>query len=113
MGECGSCAVSMGNKIVSSWSILAVDADGKDIITMEKLTGEPGFKPVMEAMIHPDHGALRVSSAAPGTKTTYRGLHLLPRLLSPLQRQGHRRRWPCGRYGTGPGKRPIQPAMSM
>jgi anaerobic selenocysteine-containing dehydrogenase len=69
MGECGSCAVSMGNKIVSSCLTLAVDADGKDIITMEKLTGEPGFRPIMEAMIHPDQGALRVSSAAAGTKT--------------------------------------------
>src|SRR3990172_12086514 len=70
VGECGSCAVSIDRKIVSSCLVLAVDADGKDIVTMEKLVGVPGFNQLMEAFIHPDQGAFKASLAAPGTKTS-------------------------------------------
>src|SRR3972149_3486895 len=54
---------------------LGVDADGKDIVTMEKLpAGESGFSPLMEAFIHPDEGARRARHAGtaspPGTKTS-------------------------------------------
>ncbi len=71
IGECGACTVSIDGKLVNSCLVLAVDADGKDIITMEKLTaGEPGFHPIMEAFIHPDQGARRTTLASPGTKTT-------------------------------------------
>jgi anaerobic selenocysteine-containing dehydrogenase len=61
----------MDGKLVSSCLVLAMDADGKDVVTMEKLTaGEPGFHPIMEAFIHPDQGARRTSFASPGAKTT-------------------------------------------
>lgn len=67
VGECGACAISMDRKIVSSCLVLAVDADGKDIVTMEGLSDKPGFTPIMEAFIHPDLGAMRASIATPGT----------------------------------------------
>lgn len=70
VGECGSCAVSIDKKIVSSCLILAMDADGKDILTMDGLVNKPGFNALMEAFIHPDQGAMRVSNAPPGTKPT-------------------------------------------
>jgi anaerobic selenocysteine-containing dehydrogenase len=73
IGECGSCTVSMDSKLVSSCLILAVDVDGKDITTMEKLTaGESKFTSVREAFIHPDEGARRArhrASASAGMKT--------------------------------------------
>ena len=81
VGECGSCAVSMGRKTVSSCLVLAVDADGQDIVTMEKLVGGPGFNTMMEAFIHPDQGALRATLASPGTKAStgvYTYCHVCP-----------------------------------
>jgi anaerobic selenocysteine-containing dehydrogenase len=70
VGECGACAVSMDKKIVPSCLILAVDADGKKIVTLEGVTDETRFVPVMEAFIHADQGAMQVSLASPGTKTS-------------------------------------------
>ncbi|MBW1802938.1 MAG: molybdopterin-dependent oxidoreductase, partial [Deltaproteobacteria bacterium] len=69
VGECGSCAVSMDRKTVNSCLVLALDADGKDIVTIEGLTRdseEPEFHPLMEAFI--DQGAMRASFASPGRK---------------------------------------------
>ncbi len=69
VGECGSCAVSMDRKTVNSCLVLATDADGKDIVTIEGLTrnsDEPEFHPLMEAFI--DQGAMRASFASPGRK---------------------------------------------
>ncbi|OGA04798.1 MAG: hypothetical protein A3I00_04860 [Betaproteobacteria bacterium RIFCSPLOWO2_02_FULL_64_12] len=71
IGECGSCTVSMDGKLVNSCLLLAVDADGKDITTMEKLTaGERGFHPLMEAFIHPDQGARQANYGSVGTKSS-------------------------------------------
>ena len=75
IGECGACTVSIDGRLVSSCLVLAADADGKDIVTMEKLTaGESGFSPMMEAFIHPDEGARRArhsgTASLPGTKTS-------------------------------------------
>jgi len=69
IGECGACSVMMDGKLVSSCLVLAADADGKDIVTMEKLTaGENHFHPLMEAFIHPDEGARRANYAS-GART--------------------------------------------
>ncbi len=67
IGECGSCTVTMDGKFVNACLVVAIDADGRDIVTMENLAVAPGFQPVMEAFIHPDPGGLRISHAAPGT----------------------------------------------
>jgi len=59
----------MDRKIVSSCLVLAVDADGKDIVTMEGLSDKQGFTPIMEALIHPDVGSMRTSLSSPGTSS--------------------------------------------
>ena len=67
IGECGACTVELGGKLVSACLVLALDADRKDIVTMEKETaGKPGFDPLMEAFIHPDAGARHANFASPG-----------------------------------------------
>ncbi len=70
VGECGSCAVSMDKKIITACLVLAVDADGKEIFTMEGLSDESDFNPLMEAFIHAKKGAMRATTATPGTKTS-------------------------------------------
>ncbi|MDO8721889.1 MAG: 2Fe-2S iron-sulfur cluster-binding protein, partial [Syntrophales bacterium] len=68
-GECGSCTVSMDRKTVNSCLVLAVDADGKDIATLEGMAGEAEFHPLMESFI--DQGAIRASFASAGMKTRH------------------------------------------
>jgi anaerobic selenocysteine-containing dehydrogenase len=71
VGECGACTVSMDGKLVNSCLVLAVDADGKAILTMEKFTtGDLGFSPTMEAFIHPDEGARQANFGVVGATST-------------------------------------------
>ncbi|MAF49617.1 MAG: molybdopterin-dependent oxidoreductase [Rhodospirillales bacterium] len=71
VGECGACGVSIDGKLVCSCLVLAADAAGRDIVTMENETaGTPGFSPLMEAFIHPDEGARRTDYSDPGAPET-------------------------------------------
>jgi aerobic-type carbon monoxide dehydrogenase small subunit (CoxS/CutS family) len=86
VGECGACTVSIDGKLVNSCLVLAVDADGKDIVTMEKsTTGDPGFSSKMD--LHP-------STRAPGGQRE-RDVHRVLLLPSgaPLQHEGHCPGW--------------------
>ncbi len=91
VGECGSCTVAVEGKLVNSCLVLAVDADGKDVVTMERLGSEPRFTSMMEAFQHPDQGAWRARAGAfpivngggpdPGTKNStavFTFCHLCP-----------------------------------
>jgi anaerobic selenocysteine-containing dehydrogenase len=71
IGECGACAVSVDKKMVPSCMLLAVDADGKDVITTEGLANEARFDPVIEGFQHPQQGAMHASRSRPGTKTRH------------------------------------------
>ncbi|MGD8813622.1 MAG: (2Fe-2S)-binding protein [Anaerolineales bacterium] len=50
-GECGACTVMMNSKPVNSCLVLAVEADGAEIVTVEGLSGESGLDPLQDAMI--------------------------------------------------------------
>ena len=91
VGECGSCTVAIDRKLVNSCLVLAIDADGTDIVTMEQLGTEPRFTSMMEAFQHPDQEAWRArlapvpgpgdGCAAPGTTTSsavFTFCHLCP-----------------------------------
>ena len=81
VGECGSCTVSIDKKLVNSCLVLALDADGRDVLTMEQLGNEPGFTSIMEAFQHPDQGEWRAGAAAPGTNPSedvFTFCHLCP-----------------------------------
>jgi anaerobic selenocysteine-containing dehydrogenase len=66
VGECGSCAVLMDRKAVNSCLVLAVDADGSDILTAEGLAGDLEYHPFNEALV--SQGAMRASLAIPGSR---------------------------------------------
>ncbi len=52
-GVCGACTVLLDGEAVSACSVLAVQADGRQVMTVEGLSGENGLHPIQQAFI--DH----------------------------------------------------------
>lgn len=63
-GECGGCTVLMDQKAVYSCHILALDASGKEITTIEGLMKGEKLNPVQEAFI--EHDGLQCGFCTPG-----------------------------------------------
>jgi aerobic carbon-monoxide dehydrogenase small subunit len=51
VGECGACSILLDNKVVKSCLQLAVQTDGREIITIEGLAKDGELNPVQEAFI--------------------------------------------------------------
>ena len=63
-GECGGCTVMVDNKPVYACMMLAIDAQGKEITTVEGLAEGDTLHPVQEAFIQ--HDALMCGFCTPG-----------------------------------------------
>ncbi len=63
-GECGSCMVLVGGKAVNSCLMLAVEADGADILTIEGLGHADALHPLQRAFLA--HHASQCGFCTPG-----------------------------------------------
>ena len=64
LGDCGSCTVILDGKPANSCLVLAVQADGSKIFTIEGLEEEDGLHPVQKAFV--EKGAIQCGLLTPG-----------------------------------------------
>ncbi len=64
LGNCGSCTVLVDGKPVLSCLLLAIEAQGKDIVTIEALAQNSQLHPLQQAFI--DYSALQCGFCTPG-----------------------------------------------
>lgn len=72
-GECGSCTVVFEGEAVCSCLVMAADADGSSVTTVEGLSSDGHLHPVQEAMLA--EGAVQCGFCTPGFVVA--GSHLL------------------------------------
>lgn len=81
LGDCGFCTVIMDGKAVLSCLVLALDARGKDILTVEGLAKNGELHPVQKAFV--EHGAVQCGFCTPGMIMSAKSL--LDRNASPTE----------------------------
>jgi carbon-monoxide dehydrogenase small subunit len=63
-GECGSCSVLLEGELVCACLVLAAQADGHEVVTVEGLASEDELHPVQQAFA--DTGAVQCGFCTPG-----------------------------------------------
>lgn len=79
VGECGACTVSLDGRIVDSCLVLAVEADGAEILTVEGLAADGELSALQRTFL--ETGAAQCGFCIPGQLMAARDL--LDRVPSP------------------------------
>ena len=64
LGDCGSCTVILDGKAVNSCLVLAMEAKGKEVLTIEGLRKGNQLHPIQKSFI--EHGAVQCGFCTPG-----------------------------------------------
>ncbi len=67
-GECGACTVLLDGEPVNSCMVLAVEADGRQVTTVEGLSVDGHLSPLQEAFV--EHNAIQCGYCTPGMLIT-------------------------------------------
>ena len=71
-GDCGACTVLLDGKAVNSCLVLAVDADGREVTTVEGLERDGKLDPLQSAFV--EEGAVQCGFCTPGMLMAAKGL---------------------------------------
>ena len=82
-GECGSCTVLLDGQPVNSCLVLAVQADGHEITTIEGLADGNELHPIQQAFVN--HGAVQCGFCTPGMVLSAKAL--LDRKKQPTEHE--------------------------
>ena len=72
IGDCGTCTVIMDGKPVNSCLVLAVQAEGREILTIEGVETDEGLHPIQRAFV--EKGAIQCGFCSPGMILAARSL---------------------------------------
>jgi carbon-monoxide dehydrogenase small subunit len=70
--SCGACTVNIDGRAVRSCSVLALQANNREVVTIEGVADGDNLHPVQEAMI--SHGAIECGFCTPGMVMSARAL---------------------------------------
>ena len=89
-GNCGACNVLLDGRLVNSCLVLAVEVQGKDVVTIEGVAGPNGLHPLQQKFL--EHAALQCGVCTPGFILSAKAL--LDR--NPKPTEGQVRQWLAG-----------------
>ncbi len=64
LGDCGACTVILDGQPVNSCLVLAIQANGKEVLTIEGLAENGKLHPIQQAFV--DNGAIQCGFCTPG-----------------------------------------------
>ena len=71
-GNCGACSVQIDGVLANSCLVLALEADGKEITTVEGLASPEGLHPIQQKFL--EHAALQCGICTPGFRVAAKAL---------------------------------------
>ena len=72
MGECGACTVLLDGEAVTSCLVLALEADGQEVVTIEGMSSASELHPIQRAFV--ENGAIQCGFCTPGMILTAKAL---------------------------------------